>query len=108
LVWGAKMIAPVAEPVPESREELIQHLEKLTGRTLKTREDIATYVREVKSRTALDQPSVQRWLKAKKVTLIALFAFGVIQHYILDVMLEIVSIRSSTFFVPASTLTLKS
>ena len=92
----------MANSQPESREELIQHLEKLTGRTLKTREDIAAYVREVSSREAADQPSVRRWLKAKQVTLIALFAFGVIQYYILDVMLEIVSMRSTTFFVPAS------
>ena len=57
--------------VPETREELVQHLEKLTGRTLKTREDIAAYVREVRcAQRASDQPSVQRWLKAKKVTLI--------------------------------------
>ena len=91
----------VANPLPETREELIQHLEKLTGRTLKTREDIAAYVREVSARRASDQPSVQRWLKAKKATLIALLAFGVIQYYILDVMLEIVSMRSTTFFVPA-------
>lgn len=92
----------------ESREELIQHLENLTGRSLKTREDIAAYVREVSARKAADQPSVQRWLKVKKVTLIALLAFGVIQYYILDVMLEIVSMPSSTFFVPASTQTFKS
>jgi hypothetical protein len=95
------MIAGVADPLPETREQLVQHLEKLTGRTLKTREDIAAYVREVGARRASDQHSVQRWLKAKKVTLIALFAFGVIQYYILDVMLEIASMRSTTFFVPA-------
>jgi hypothetical protein len=80
----------------------------LTGRTLRTREDIAAYVREVKARTAVDEPSVQRWLKAKKITLAALLAFGVIQYYILDVMLEIASMRSTTFFVPASTRALKS
>jgi hypothetical protein len=108
LGWHPQIIAPVPEQVPASREELIQHLEKLTGRTLKTREDIAAYVREVKARKAADEPSVQRWLKAKKVTLMALFAFGVIQYYILDVMLEIVSMRSTTFFVPASTRTVKS
>ena len=85
-----------------SREELIQQLEKLTGRTLKTREDIAAYVREVAARNATDEPSVRRWLKAKKATLIALLAFGLIQYYILDVMLEIASMRSTTFFVPAS------
>jgi hypothetical protein len=102
------MMAPVAVPVLESRDELIQHLEKLTGRTLKTREDIAAYVHEVKARSAADEPSVQRWLKAKKVMLVALFAFGVVQYYVLDVMLEIASMRSTTFFVPASTQTLKS
>lgn len=98
----------MADIPPESREELIQHLEKLTGRTLKTREDIAAYVQEVSARKAADQPSVQRWVRAKKMTLIALLAFGVIQYYILDVMLEIVSMPSSTFFVPASTHTFKS
>lgn len=102
------MIAPVALPSPETREELIQHLEKLTGRTLKTREDIAAYVREAAARRAGEQPSVQRWLKAKKVTLIALFTFSVVQYYILDVMLEIASMRGTTFFVPASTRTLRS
>jgi hypothetical protein len=102
------MIAAVANPLPETREELVQHLEKLTGRTLKTREDIAAYVREVSARRASEEPSVKRWLKAKKATLIALLAFGVIQYYVLDVMVEIASMRSTTFFVPASTPVLKS
>ena len=93
------MMAPVPEP---TREELIEHLERLSGRSLKTREDIAAYVREAAARRADEQPSVRRWLKAKQVTLIALFAFSVVQYYILDVMLEIVSMRSTTFFVPAS------
>jgi hypothetical protein len=102
------MIAAVVNPLPETREELVQHLEKLTGRTLKTREDIAAYVREVSARRASDEPSVKRWLKAKKATLIALLAFGVLQYYVLDVMVEIASMRSTTFFVPASTPVLKS
>lgn len=55
------MIAPVANVPPETREELIQHLERLT--------------------VATDQPSVRRWLQAKKVTLIALFTFGLLQYY---------------------------
>jgi hypothetical protein len=93
----------VSEREPENREELIQHLEKLTGRSLKTREDIQAYVREVGARKATDQPSVRRWLTVKKATLIALLAFGVIQYYMLDVMLEIVSIPKTTYFVPART-----
>jgi hypothetical protein len=93
----------VSQRAPETREELVEHLEKLTGRTLKTREDIQAYVREISARKAADDPVVRRWLKAKKITLMALFAFGVMQYYILDVMLEIVSLPSTTFFVPAST-----
>jgi len=91
----------VSEREAENREELIQHLEQLTGRSLKTREDIQAYVREVSARRAADQPSVRRWLSVKKATLIALLAFGVIQYYMLDVMLEIVSMRTTTYFVPA-------
>ena len=98
----------MGERQPETREELLQHLEKLTGRTLRTREDIQAYVREVAARKAADDPSVRRWLKAKRITLVALLAFGVIQYYILDVLLEIVSMRTTTFFVPASTPVLKS
>jgi hypothetical protein len=98
----------VSDSGPESREELVQHLEQLTGRTLRTREDIQAYVREVAARKPVEQPGVRRWLRAKKVTLIALLAFGVIQYYVLDVMLEIVSMRTNTFFVPASTKLIRS
>jgi hypothetical protein len=97
----------MSEP-PETREELVQHLEKLTGRTLRTREDIQAYVREVSARKATDQPSVRRWLNAKRITLIALLALSVLQYYILDVLLQIASIRTPTYFVPASTPKLKS
>ena len=98
----------VAEKEPETREELVQHLEKLTGRSLRTREDIQAYVREVAARKAADQPSVRRWLKVKKLTLLALLAFSVMQYYVLDVMLEIVSLPSTTFFVPVRSPLIKS
>jgi hypothetical protein len=99
---------PMSEGPPETREELVQHLEKLTGRTLRTRAEIQAYVREVSERKATDLPSVRRWLNAKRITLVALLAFGVVQYYILDVLLEIASMRTTTFFVPASTRMLKS
>jgi hypothetical protein len=98
----------VGDRQPETREELVQYLEKLSGRTLKTREDIQAYVREMSARKAADDPAVRRWLKAKKITLIVLLGFGVMQYYILDVLLEIVSMRTTTFFVPASAPMLKS
>lgn len=98
----------MSEAEPETREELVQHLERLTGRTLNTREDIQAYVREVSARKASEEPAARRWAKAKKIILLALLAFGIIQYYILDVMLEIVSMRTTTFFVPAATPTQKS
>ena len=96
------------ERLPETREELIQHLEELTGRTLRTRADIQSYVQELSARKAIDEPSVRRWLKLKKFTLIGLLAFSVMQYYMLDVLLEIASMRSTTFFVPASAPVMKS
>ena len=90
------------EPQPETREELLRHFEQLTGRSLRTRADVEAYVREASARKASDLPGVRRWLKVKRVTLLALLAFGVMQYYILDVLLEIVSMRSTTYFVPVS------
>jgi hypothetical protein len=81
---SGQICQPMSEAQPETREELVQHLEKLTGRTLRTREDIQAYVREVSARKASDQPAVQRWLKTQRITLAALLAFGVLQCYILD------------------------
>jgi len=98
----------VSKKESETREELIQHLQKLSGRTLRTREDIQAYVKEVSARKAADDPSVRRWLKAKQATLLALLAFGILQYYILDVLLEIVSLQQNVFFVPASAQILKS
>ena len=90
----------MSEKETQTREELIQQLESLTGRTFRTREDIQAYVREVSAREARDDPSYKRWIKTKHITLAALFVLGVMQYYILDVMLEIMSIQSPTFFLP--------
>jgi hypothetical protein len=51
---------------------------------------------------------VRRWLKVKKLTLLVLLAFSVMQYYVLDVMLEIVSLPSTTFFVPVRSTLMKS
>ena len=105
---GRRSLPAVSEPGPETREELVQHLEQLTGRTLRTRADIQAYVQAAAVRKAADQPSVRRWLRIKKGTLFALLAFGVIQYYVLDVMLQIASLPTNTYFVPVKTPLLKS
>ena len=95
-------------PQTQTREELLQQLEKLTGRSFRTREDIQAYVREMSARKAADEPSVRRWLQIKRITLLALLAFGFMQYYMLDVMLDIVSMPATTYFVPVRTPLLKS
>jgi hypothetical protein len=98
----------MSEEPPQAREDLLEQLEKLTGRSLRTREDIQAYVREVSARKIADEPSVRRWLQIKRITLFALLAFGIMQYYILDVMLEIVSMPATTYFVPVRAPLLKS
>ena len=93
---------------PESREELIQYLEQVSGRRIRTREDIKGYLDEVAARKAVDDPSVRRWQQAKTITLIGLATFAFIQYYMMDVMVQIFSLRETTVFVPVSVPTVKS
>jgi hypothetical protein len=93
---------------PESREALLQHLEKRTGWTFTTRADIEAFAREVAERKASDESLVRRWLSAKRLTLGVLLALCVLQYYMFDVLLDIASMRSPVFFVPASTGVLRS
>jgi len=98
----------MSDAKPQTREDLLQQLEKLTGRSFRTREDIQAYVREVSARKVSDAPAVRRWLQIKRVTLFALLAFSIMQYYILDVMLEIVAMPATTYFVPVRAPLLKS
>ena len=90
----------MSEAQPETPEELVRHLEKLTGRTFRTREDIQAYVREVSARSVFVLPEAQRWVQTKRILLVALLAFGVIQYYMFDVLLQIVTMPASTYFAP--------
>lgn len=92
----------------ESREELIRRLEKQSGRAIRTREDVREYVKEVSARKASDDPSVQRWKMAKRVTLLVTLSAAFLQYYFMDVGLQIMSLRELTYFFPVSAGVLKS
>lgn len=98
----------MSEPQAETREELLQYLEKLTGWTFRTRADVQAYVRELAERKATEERSGRGWLNAKQITFGALLVFGVLQYYMFDVLLDIASMRSTVFFVPATTRVLTS
>jgi len=87
---------------PASREELIQYLEQASGRSIRTRDDIKAYVEEMAARKAADEPSVIWWRRAKTATLIGLTVFAFVQYYMIDVMVQIMALRETTFFVPVS------
>jgi hypothetical protein len=78
-----------------SREELIQYLEQVSGRSIRTRDDIKAYVEEMAARKAADEPSVIWWRRAKTATLIGLTV-------------QIMALRETTFFVPVSVPMVKS
>jgi hypothetical protein len=87
---------------------LIRHLEKQSGRAIRTREDIRAVLKELSARKAGDDPSVQRWKMAKRVTLLVVLSAAFLQYYFLDVALQIMSLPELTYFVPVSPRVLKS
>ena len=93
----------MSEKALESREQLIQYLEQVSGRSIRTREDIKAYVEEMSARKAADDPSVRWWQKAKTVMLAVLTVSSLMQYYLMDVLVQVVSLRETTFFVPVST-----
>lgn len=81
----------------ESDGDLVAHLERLTGRRIKSRQDISDYVNEL-SVKATERRSKSQHLK--NFLLVALLIVAAGQYYFLDVQLQILSQPSLTVFVP--------
>lgn len=81
-----------------SDRELVAHLERLTGRQIRSREDIADYVVEIQ-RKGRDQRTKAQHLKNALLVALLLAAAG--QYYFIDVQLQILSQPTLTVFVPA-------
>ena len=89
------------EPLPESREEILAHLEQLTGRKFRTRIDVREFVAQMDvEKTGQTERSKSVWHTVKTVTLLALLLLAFVQFYFTDALLQIASLRSNTFFVP--------
>ena len=82
----------------ESDAELIAHLERLSGRSIKSRKDIAEYVDEL-TRRANQRKSKSQHLK--NLLLMLLLAASAAQYYAMDVQIQILAQPSLTVFVPA-------
>ena len=81
----------------ESDAELIAHLVRVSGRSIKSRQDISTYVDELTSR-ANERRSKREHLKTALLMALLLVAAG--QYYFIDVQLQILSQPTLTVFVP--------
>lgn len=80
-----------------SNAELVAELERLTGRQIKSREDIRDYVNALSIRANERRSKSQRLKNALLATLlVAAFA----QYYFIDVQLQIMSQPTLTVFVP--------
>jgi hypothetical protein len=81
----------------QRNDELVAHLEQLSGRRIKSRQDISDYVRELSVKAAARR-SKSRHLKS--FLLVALLIASAGQYYFIDVQLEILAQPTLTVFVP--------
>ena len=87
--------------LPESREELLHHLEEMTGRSFRTHEDVRKFIIEVEAQAvAKQQRSMSSWCAVKTTTLLILLILSFVQYYLTDSLLQTVSLPEMTFFVP--------
>lgn len=81
----------------ESDTELVAHLERLSGRIIRSRKDIADYVDEL-TRRGNQRRSKSQYLKNFLLVALLITASG--QYYFIDVQLQILAQPSLTVFVP--------
>ncbi len=90
-----------AQVVPESREEILHHLEELTGHSFHTHDDVRRFVVEMEAQKAAKQKrAAGGWRAAKATTLLVLLILSFVQYYLVDALLQTASLREMTFFVP--------
>jgi hypothetical protein len=82
---------------PLSDRALRAHLERVTGRQIRSREDISLYVNELSARGQEQRAKSHRIKSALLATLLTIAAA---QYYYIDVQLQILSQPALTVFVP--------
>ena len=93
----------MAEAGPESREEILKHLEDLTGRSFRTREDVRNYVAASLAQGKEKQTRLARgWRAVKQSALLLLVVLAFVQYYLMDTLLQITSVHGLTVFVPVT------
>jgi hypothetical protein len=105
------MFAPdafVDELPPQSRADLLAYLEQLSGRKLRTRDDVHRYVEEVAAKKPEESRLVRFWREVKQVTWLVLLVFAFLQYYFTDILNQVFTLQQVKYFVPAAAPVVKS
>ena len=86
----------------DAQEDLVSYFERVTGRGIKTREDLERYLdcaKEVRPQwvhvnRVPDAPAL-----FKQIVLAVLLVIAVVQYVSLDVLIEIATMPSTTYFI---------
>ena len=98
----------MGERDPESSENLIQYLEQLSGRQLRTREDVRRLLDEISTKSPDAGPTSSLMRTLKQGMWLALLAAAYLQYYFLDVLNQINSIPEIRVNLPVAKLQGKS
>ena len=86
-----------------SREEILSHLENLTGWIFRSREDVQKYMEQLATeRKAIQARSVRAWRQVEQTALLLFMVLAFVQYYLVDVMHELMYLSSLTIFVPVT------
>jgi hypothetical protein len=91
------MVEPVA-----SREALLEHLEQLSGRSIRSRAELEAYLNELKSPgpAARTGRPARLWTTARHAALAAGLLIAVLQYYLMDIYVQIESMQRVQFLNP--------
>jgi hypothetical protein len=90
-------IALAGDQLRLSGEELLEHLQLISGRTFRSREDVRAYVSALEGRA---NPAKRLWATVKQAMWLALLACAFLQYYAVDVLEEVSGLQSVDFHLP--------
>ena len=92
----------MVDPVRESHEDMLRFLEQISGRRLRTRGEREAYLSEVRSKAQSAQPGGTRrgWAIAKHATLAVGLLIAVLQYYLIDIYVQILSLQRVQYLTP--------
>ena len=90
----------------EPQDDLLRYFEKVTDKSIRTREDLDRYlscVEEVRPQWFHVNRPARGWPLVQRIILVVLFGVALVQYVMIDVIVEIASLRQTLYFAPATT-----